>query len=109
MKEALPSSGILDAPCSWRQMQGIQELKIHPQMVHSPRRSSLMRPVPGGLLILVPGACFRADDGRPRLDGLSLGPELGAMVAGANPGGKNSQKSGHWLDRLRVWNGGESF
>ena len=55
-------------------------------MVHTPRRSSLIRPVPGVSLILVSGLCSRADRCCSRFNGLRLGFGLGAAVATATPG-----------------------
>ena len=56
--------------------------------VSTPRRSSLIRSVPGVSLVLVSGLRFRADRGRSRFNGLRLGFESGAVVAKATPGGK---------------------
>ena len=64
---------------------------IDPQMVHNPRRSSLMRPVPRAFLILSLGYLPGHDRGYSRLDGLRLGSELDAMVNHERQDSENSE------------------
>ena len=63
--------------------------------VSTPRRSNLIRPVPGVSLILVSGLCFRANRGRSTFNGLRLGFESGSVVVRATPGGRIRKTPGH--------------